>query len=273
MHVSTFRRLVILVASATLLASVAMTTVAAPASAANKALCRGQVATIVGTNKGERIVGTNKRDVIVARGGNDVIIGRGGNDLICGGGGADRIVGRAGLDRLYGNAGPDRIFGGNGPDRIFGGTGNDLLAGQVGNDTHVGGPGNDTLTGGIGTDTCLQNRGSGAQVSCERPDRDADGYADHADACPTQGSQGYGVDGAGCPVPAFQSICAEAGGIYSAGGAYEFHCDFPLGAATFLDAGQWFALSSALDAFCTHPPLTSNFSFPIGPGEAFCPAA
>ncbi len=32
-------------------------------------------------------------------------------------------------------------------------------------------------------------------------DTDGDGYDDSVDACPTQGDQGYGVDGTGCPNP------------------------------------------------------------------------
>jgi hypothetical protein len=158
---STIRRSFALVASAALLASLTAATVAAPASAAKqKVMCRGEVATIVGTNKADRLVGTNKRDVIAGLGGNDVIIGAGGNDLICGGTGKDRLAGKGGRDRLYGNGGPDTLVGGRGADRLFGGVGNDLLIGQLNNDLLGGGP---------GTDTCYQGTGSGREVSCELP--------------------------------------------------------------------------------------------------------
>ena len=200
------RRSLALVASAALLASLTVATVAAPASAAKqKVVCRGEVATIVGTNKADRLVGTNKRDVIAGLGGNDVIIGAGGNDLICGGTGKDRLVGKGGRDRLYGNGGADTLVGGRGADRLFGGVGNDLLSGQASNDLLGGGP---------GTDTCYQGTGSGTEVSCELPaapvappappalppaDTDGDGVTDDVDACPNKGDQGYGVDATGCP--------------------------------------------------------------------------
>jgi hypothetical protein len=158
MQVSKIRRGMVALWAGALLTSLALTTAAAPASAAGKVTCRGKVATIVGTKRGDVIYGTRRADVIAGLGGNDVIIGRGGNDIICGGKGADRLVGKAGFDRLYGNAGPDRLFGSNGPDKLFGGAGNDRLAGQVGHDL---------LNGGPGSDRCYQGQGSGAELGCE----------------------------------------------------------------------------------------------------------
>ncbi len=82
--------------------------------------CRGRVATIVGTAKGETIRGTRGADVIAAGGGNDRIRAGAGNDLVCGGPGADVVRGGAGNDRLWGGPGRDRLLGGPGADRIDG---------------------------------------------------------------------------------------------------------------------------------------------------------
>lgn len=147
-----------IVVSAMLLASLAIVTTSAPASA--KASCGGERATIVGTKRGEVIRGTPKRDVIVARGGHDIIFGRGGGDIICGNGGNDRIFGGPGNDQLYGQAGNDRLVGARGQDRVFGGTGSDRL---------FGGPANDLLNGGTSIDACHQQTGIGPYVFCERP--------------------------------------------------------------------------------------------------------
>jgi hypothetical protein len=68
--------------------------------------CGGSVATIVGTNRGERIRGTKGSDVIATIGGDDRVAGRGGDDRICTGNGSDRIRGGGGRDRIDG--GPDR---------------------------------------------------------------------------------------------------------------------------------------------------------------------
>jgi hypothetical protein len=183
------KRLMMALTAGALLAAM-LPGMATPVAAAGKVTCQGQVATIVGTKDPDVIYGTSGPDVIAGLGGNDRISGRGGNDIICGGGGADRITGGAGLDRLYGNAGPDRLYGNAGPDRLYGGLGDDVLAGQGGNDH---------LNGMAGTDTCYQNAGTGPLRSCERPDSDGDGIADHADACPARGDQGWGVDTTGCP--------------------------------------------------------------------------
>ncbi len=150
MAATTIHRSVALVASAALLASLTVATVAAPVSAA-KPTCAGKTATKVGTAKGEIIRGTSKADVIVARGGHDVILGLGGNDTICGGPGNDRIVGAAGNDLLLGQGGRDKLFGGAGRDRL------------------LGGPANDRMVGGKGNDACFQGAGTGPSLGCERP--------------------------------------------------------------------------------------------------------
>jgi Ca2+-binding RTX toxin-like protein len=85
------------------------------------ALCAGQQATIVGTERSETINGTANRDVIQASGGNDVVRGNGGGDVICGGGGNDQLYGLAGRDQLLGQGGNDRLDGGEGYDRCSGG--------------------------------------------------------------------------------------------------------------------------------------------------------
>jgi hypothetical protein len=73
--------------------------------------CGGRVATIVGTDRGEKIRGTKGADVIATIGGDDRIAGRGGNDRICGGGGNDRLSGGGGRDRISGGPGRDRCGG------------------------------------------------------------------------------------------------------------------------------------------------------------------
>lgn len=79
---------------------------AAPATAeAAVPRCRGERATIVGTDRPDRLVGTGGRDVIVALRGPDVVLARGGDDLVCGGRGEDALEGGPGDDDLHG--GPD----------------------------------------------------------------------------------------------------------------------------------------------------------------------
>lgn len=98
--------------------------------------CGGWVATIVGTQRGERILGTARRDVIVGLGGNDTVHGGGGNDVICGGSGNDTLIGGAGADQILGGTGRDRLLGGAGHDRLSGGPGRDrCIAGRGRNRT------------------------------------------------------------------------------------------------------------------------------------------
>jgi Ca2+-binding RTX toxin-like protein len=112
------------------------------------ALCRGLLATMVGTNVGEFIEGTSGDDVIVALGGNDRVWGMGGNDIICGG---------PGNDKLYGGTGNDDLEGGDGKDRLFGQRGDDALLGGPKPDRMDCGPGTDTADGGTGKDTAKGN--------------------------------------------------------------------------------------------------------------------
>ncbi|MDP9387327.1 MAG: calcium-binding protein [Actinomycetota bacterium] len=107
-------------------------------------VCRGLVATIVGTEGPDAIVGTDGADVIAARGGDDTVSAAKGNDVVCGGDGADTVD------------------GGGGDDTLDGGGGDDTLRGDAGNDT---------LDGGAGVDACDGGPGAKDRVvsgSCER---------------------------------------------------------------------------------------------------------
>ena len=83
--------------------------------------CRGQAATLTGTDGDDELVGTSERDVISGLGGKDEISGLSGKDLICGGKGKDTLRGGKAKDKLYGQAGKDRLRGGAGKDRCVGG--------------------------------------------------------------------------------------------------------------------------------------------------------
>ena len=131
-----------------LLASLTLVAVAATTSAAPPS-CRGEVATIVGTEGGELIVGTDGADVIVALGGADTVRSLGGADTVCAGDGEDRV---------HGGTGRDELEGGNGDDTLQGGTGQDLLYGNAGDDV---------LDGGLHHDACFQGSGTGKRVNCE----------------------------------------------------------------------------------------------------------
>ncbi len=133
------------------------TTLAAPAGAqtdqtADGLLCRGERATIVGTDGPDTLIGTEGFDVIVGLGGNDTIVGLGGSDVICGGDGNDNIRGGRGQDIIFGEAGNDTIRGNQEADRINGGDGNDTIRGQNGADNIDGGLGDDFILGGRGKD-------------------------------------------------------------------------------------------------------------------------
>ncbi len=106
-------------------------------------VCRGVVATIVGTELAETLLGTPGPDVIAGLGGDDTIRGLDGNDVLCGGPGNDRITGGSGRDRLSGEGGRDTLRGGRGRDILEGGPGNDTLSGDSSRDTCNGGPGRD----------------------------------------------------------------------------------------------------------------------------------
>jgi hypothetical protein len=83
--------------------------------------CKGQQATISGTDGKDTLTGTDGADVIVAGGGKDKVKGGGGNDLICGRGGNDKLKGNDGDDTLRGGGGRDRMSGGPGEDSCGGG--------------------------------------------------------------------------------------------------------------------------------------------------------
>lgn len=120
-----------LVLASVLVSAIAPVGLAAPGAAhAAPAMCRGEVATIVGTEGNDVLEGTSARDVIAGLGGNDRILGGDGDDLICGGDGADRLFGEAGDDVLLaGRAKKYDTRSGSGyiPDRLDGGPGDDLL--------------------------------------------------------------------------------------------------------------------------------------------------
>ncbi len=213
---TTFRRhAAVLLSGGVLLASLTLVTVAATTSAAPPQ-CRGEVATIVGTDQGEVIVGTDGNDVIVAKGGADTVRSLEGADVVCAG---------AGDDSVHGGTGRDELEGGNADDTLIGGKGQDRLRGNAGDDD---------LDGGLHRDTCFQGSGTGSRVNCEnpfakptpaptpapkapevapaptptptpkptpKPDTDGDGFTDDVDACPAKGDEGYGVDSTGCPNP------------------------------------------------------------------------
>jgi hypothetical protein len=111
------------------------------------ASCRGNPATIVGTEANDVRKGTSGRDVIAGLGGSDTLSGLGGKDVICGG---------AGKDTLKGGAGNDQLSGQKGNDKLYGQKGNDKLSGKAGNDLLKGGPGKDILKGGAGKDKQVQ---------------------------------------------------------------------------------------------------------------------
>ena len=149
--------------------------------------CRGQNATITGTEGDDRLTGTSGDDVIVGLGGDDVIETQGGTDRVCGNRGDDtlrRLVeetiddddvalfsGGAGHDVLEGGANKDDpaaaevLRGGPGHDRISGFAGPDQLYGNTGNDVLDGGDGHDYTEGGDGRDEC---RNEEWKVGCER---------------------------------------------------------------------------------------------------------
>jgi len=172
-----------LLGSAALLASVAVVTVATPATA--QPTCDGLVATITDNDGNDAdprvgfIVGTEGPDVIVGTDGADVIDGLGGQDVICGGRGDDVLNGGDGKDDLFGNGGDDIMLGegggdfmkgGRGDDSMRAGGGADTLKGNDGNDYLRGQGGDDTLDGGSRFDDCKQGAGSGPVRNCETAD-------------------------------------------------------------------------------------------------------
>jgi hypothetical protein len=144
-------------------------------------MCKGKIATLVGTNGNDVLVGTAGEDVVVALGGNDRIKTGNANDTICAGGGKDRVragnsakggfdrvFGEGGRDKLFGQGGRDRLKGGGGKDLIKAGSGKDRLAGQNGNDQLRGQGGADKMNGGSGRDLCNGGAGQDTATKCER---------------------------------------------------------------------------------------------------------
>ncbi|MGH2662593.1 MAG: hypothetical protein ACRDH8_07245 [Actinomycetota bacterium] len=102
-------------------------------------LCKGEVATHIGTGGKDNITGTEEADVIATLGGKDNVKAMGGDDIVCAG---------AGKDRVKGGDGNDLLLGQKGNDRLSGQAGNDDLRGQEGkNDRCNGGKGKDTAKG------------------------------------------------------------------------------------------------------------------------------
>lgn len=122
--------------------------------------CRGQRATITGTNGPDRITGTKGNDVIAGLGGDDIINAAGGNDVICGGSGKDGINAGGGDDYADGGSGDDSLRGDTGNDTLFGGAGADMVLGDDGDDVLSGGAGSpDSCQGGAGTDSLAPDHG------------------------------------------------------------------------------------------------------------------
>jgi poly-gamma-glutamate capsule biosynthesis protein CapA/YwtB (metallophosphatase superfamily) len=122
-------------------------------------VCRGRLATILGTAGPDTLLGTPGPDVIAARGGNDSIEAGDGDDLVCAGDGDDTATGGFGRDTLYGEAGDDHLNGMQGDDRLYGEEGADYLTGGDGDDALHGGEGGDVLAGGRDEDLLYADEG------------------------------------------------------------------------------------------------------------------
>ena len=110
--------------------------------------CRGERATIAGSNGDDTLRGTSRADVIVGRAGGDAIDGRGGGDLICAGNDSDFVDGGGAKDRLYGEGGDDILIGDESSDKLYGNNGDDAMDGQDGKmDLCIGSSGADLASG------------------------------------------------------------------------------------------------------------------------------
>ena len=89
--------------------------------------CKGEPATLAGTDRGDRIRGTADADVIQGHAANDRIAGLGAGDLLCGREDDDRLKGGRGRDTLLGSDGDDALIGGPGRDICIGGAGDDTV--------------------------------------------------------------------------------------------------------------------------------------------------
>jgi hypothetical protein len=139
-------------------------------------MCKGKIATLVGTNGNDVLVGTPGEDVVVGLGGNDKIKALAGDDTVCAGSGNDEVRGASGKDLLLGEGGKDKLLGKGGKDTLRGGAAKDLvkggggrdkLAGQAGNDKLRGQGGPDKLNGGSGRDHCNGGGGTDTATKCE----------------------------------------------------------------------------------------------------------
>ena len=143
-------------------------------------ICLGRIATIIGTNNGERLTGTSGPDVIDGRGGRDISHSKGGDDRVCAGSGNDVVRTKSGSDLVDGGKGDDIIrtgsgmdfaLGGPGSDEMYGGSGMDYLWGNGGRDVIDGGKGDDDLFGNGGKDRLLGRGGDDALDGGAKKDR------------------------------------------------------------------------------------------------------
>jgi hypothetical protein len=162
------------------------------------ATCRGEEATVVGTEGDDTLVGTDGDDVIVGLGGADSVVAGAGDDLICaggggdivrGGGGSDVILGQGGGDKLVGQGGRDRLLGGGASDRLLGGGGGDRLKGQGGSDVIKGGAGADRLAGNAGKDRLAGGGGAGDRLKGGGGRDRLNGGSGKRDLCNGQGGR------------------------------------------------------------------------------------
>lgn len=125
-----------------------------PALAEGLPLCRGEVATIVGTPGNDHLIGTAGDDVIVGLEGRDIVFARGGDDLICGGPSVVEFddEGYRMYQDLRGGSGDDHLFGGDGADGLNGQKGDDVLRAAAGEDYVDGREGRDRIFGGDDAD-------------------------------------------------------------------------------------------------------------------------
>jgi Ca2+-binding RTX toxin-like protein len=119
--------------------------------------CKGERATIVGTNGADVLRGTKRADVIIGRGGNDQIDGRGSKDLICAGNDPDFVDGGEASDRIYGEGADDILLGDEASDKLFGNNGDDAMDGQDGKRDLCSGASGDDLAADRG---CEKIRGA-----------------------------------------------------------------------------------------------------------------
>lgn len=117
-------------ASVVLLAALAAGPAAVPARGEPTVTCRGEVATLVGTDGPDTLTGTPGRDVVAGLAGDDSVTGLGGRDVLCGNGGADVVDAGRGADRTYAGPGDDQVADvatGSKDQALLGGRGDDAL--------------------------------------------------------------------------------------------------------------------------------------------------